>query len=104
MLLNWPFARSILGTLRLDRHFSVLTPLDRWIGPSFKRPFTKSSARFGISRGPNCRRESTETLRGQTTSMTNPIPTAYHGWWRIVDTETWVNDGLDTLGPALLSL
>jgi hypothetical protein len=32
------------------------------------------------------------------------IPREYYGWWRIVDTETWVNDGLDLLGPALLSL
>ena len=32
------------------------------------------------------------------------IPPEYRGWWRIVDTETWVNDGLDILGPALLSL
>lgn len=26
------------------------------------------------------------------------------GWWRIVETGTWVDDGLDILGPALLSL
>ncbi len=32
------------------------------------------------------------------------IPPEVRGWWRIVDTETWVNDGLDLLGPALLSL
>lgn len=32
------------------------------------------------------------------------IPPEYHGWWRIVDTEFWVNDGLDMLGPAILSL
>jgi len=31
------------------------------------------------------------------------IPAQYRGWWRIVDTGTWVNDGLDILGPALLS-
>lgn len=36
--------------------------------------------------------------------MTTTIPSEYHGWWRIVDTGTWVNDGLDILGPALLSL
>ena len=36
--------------------------------------------------------------------MTSSIPTEYRGWWRIVDTGTWVNDGLDILGPALLSL
>ena len=28
----------------------------------------------------------------------------YRGWWRIVETSTWVNDGLDVLGPALLSI
>ena len=32
------------------------------------------------------------------------IPPEYVGWWRIVDTGTWVNDGLDDLGTALLSL
>lgn len=36
--------------------------------------------------------------------MTTPIPPEYRGWWRIVDTGTWVTDGLDILGPALLSL
>lgn len=36
--------------------------------------------------------------------MTSSIPAAYRGWWRIVETGTWVNDGLDILGPALLSL
>jgi len=24
------------------------------------------------------------------------------GWWRVVDTEQWVNDGLDDLGPVNL--
>jgi hypothetical protein len=36
--------------------------------------------------------------------MISPNPSEYHGWWRIVETGTWVNDGLDILGPALLSL
>ena len=36
--------------------------------------------------------------------MTTPLPTEYRGWWRIIDTEAWVNDDLDILGPALLSL
>jgi len=36
--------------------------------------------------------------------MTSSIPAEYRGWWRIVETGTWVNDGLDILGPALLSL
>ncbi len=32
------------------------------------------------------------------------IPADYYGWWRIVETGTWVNDSLDILGPALISL
>ncbi len=32
------------------------------------------------------------------------IPSEYRGWWRIVDTSQWANDGLDLLGPAILSL
>ncbi len=32
------------------------------------------------------------------------IPSEYRGWWRIIDTSQWVNDGLDILGPAVLSL
>ena len=35
--------------------------------------------------------------------MSTAIPPDYRGWWRIVDTGTWANDGLDILGPALLS-
>ena len=36
--------------------------------------------------------------------MNKPIPHKYQGWWRITDTSQWVDDGLDILGPALLSL
>ncbi|MEW6745107.1 MAG: hypothetical protein AB1486_20320 [Planctomycetota bacterium] len=36
--------------------------------------------------------------------MSEPIPPGYRGWWQIIDTSQWVNDGLDILGPALLSL
>jgi len=36
--------------------------------------------------------------------MKHEIPYEYRGWWRIVETGTWVDDGLDILGPALLSL
>ena len=32
------------------------------------------------------------------------IPEGLRGWWRIVETGAWVNDGLDILGPALISL
>lgn len=27
--------------------------------------------------------------------MNEPIPSEYRGWWRIVETSQWVNDGLD---------
>lgn len=32
------------------------------------------------------------------------IPSEYRGWWRIVETSQWVDDGLDDLGTALLSI
>lgn len=32
------------------------------------------------------------------------IPAEYRGWWRLIETSAWVNDGLDILGPALISL
>ena len=31
------------------------------------------------------------------------IPEEIRGWWRIVETSQWVDDGLDILGPALIS-
>jgi hypothetical protein len=37
-------------------------------------------------------------------TMGKEIPFKYQGWWRIVETSQWVNDGLDLLGPALISL
>ena len=33
-----------------------------------------------------------------------PIPPDYYGWWRIIETSQWVDDELDILGPALISL
>ena len=36
--------------------------------------------------------------------MDEPIAPEYRGWWRIVETSQWVDDGLDILGAALLSL
>ena len=36
--------------------------------------------------------------------MEESLPAEYRGWWRIIDTSQWVNDGLDLLGPAMLSL
>lgn len=34
----------------------------------------------------------------------NEIPPDYRGWWRIIETSQWVNEHLEILGPALLSL
>jgi hypothetical protein len=36
--------------------------------------------------------------------MREAIPSQYRGWWRIIDTSQWVNDRLDILGPAMISL
>ena len=32
------------------------------------------------------------------------IPPEYYGWWRILTTSQWVDDYLDDLGPAVISL
>jgi hypothetical protein len=37
-------------------------------------------------------------------AMQNEIPSEYQGWWRIIETSQWVNDDLDILGTALISL
>jgi hypothetical protein len=34
----------------------------------------------------------------------NELHANLYGWWRIVETSQWVNDGLDDLGPALISI
>jgi hypothetical protein len=34
----------------------------------------------------------------------NELHADLHGWWRIIETSKWVNDGLDDLGPALISI
>jgi hypothetical protein len=36
--------------------------------------------------------------------MRTEIPSEYQGWWRIIETSQWVNDELDILGTALISL
>jgi len=36
--------------------------------------------------------------------MQNEVPSEYQGWWRIIETSQWVNDDLDILGTALISL
>src|ERR1700736_2069534 len=46
-------------------------------------------------------------LRGRTASralMTNELQADLYGWWRILETSQWVNEGLDDLGPAMLSI
>jgi hypothetical protein len=37
-------------------------------------------------------------------SAMTEIPSGYRGGWRIVETSHWASDGLDILGPALLSV
>ena len=32
------------------------------------------------------------------------IPPEYYGWWRIIKTSQWDNDGIDIMGTALISL
>lgn len=32
------------------------------------------------------------------------IPPQYSGWWRIIETSQWVDDDLDIIGPALISI
>ena len=35
--------------------------------------------------------------------MAEEISAEIRGWWRIIETATWVNEGLDDLGPAMVS-
>ena len=45
------------------------------------------------------------TKIGDMTTMDDEyIPPEYYGWWRIVETSQWVDDNLDMLGRALISL
>ena len=34
----------------------------------------------------------------------NELHPDLHGWWRITETSQWVKDGLDDLGPAMISI
>lgn len=34
----------------------------------------------------------------------NELHPDFHGWWRITETSQWVKDGLDDLGPAMISI
>jgi hypothetical protein len=34
----------------------------------------------------------------------NELHPDLYGWWRITETSQWVNDGLDDLGPAMISI
>ena len=35
--------------------------------------------------------------------MAISIPSKYQGWWRITETDAWINDRIDMLGQALIS-
>jgi hypothetical protein len=52
-----------------------------------------------------CRRDvPTAVALGYRFAPMEEIPANLEGWWRIVDTEIWGSEDIDTLGPALLSL
>jgi hypothetical protein len=36
--------------------------------------------------------------------MASKDPVDLSGWWRITETSQWVDDGLDDLGPAMISI
>jgi hypothetical protein len=36
--------------------------------------------------------------------LSNELHADLYGWWRIIDTSQWVNEGLDDLGPAAISI
>ena len=36
--------------------------------------------------------------------VSNELHADLYGWWRITEASQWVNDGLDDLGPALISI
>jgi len=36
--------------------------------------------------------------------VSNELHADINGWWRIIETSQWVNDGLDDLGPAMISI
>lgn len=59
---------------------------------------TKCSSRSAASR-----RHTGDSARPQRTKAMNDIPEEYYGWWRITETGTWVDDGLDDLEPAMIS-
>lgn len=44
----------------------------------------------------------TATFKGIMAS--NELHADLYGWWRITETSQWVNDGLDDLGPAMISM
>ena len=43
-------------------------------------------------------------MRRGARAISEPIPSEDEGWWRIVETSQWEDDGLDIRGPALLSI
>ena len=36
--------------------------------------------------------------------MGHDLDPELYGWWRILETSRWVNEGLDAIGPAMLSI
>ena len=84
----------------------------QWVHES-ARARCREGARIGVpacsrlsSIGQKSRRLVTAARSSYHPQTVVSIPPEINGWWRIVDTGTWVNDGLDDLArhPSLLSL
>ncbi len=52
----------------------------------------------------NKNKKTADWQRSHGAVMQTEIPSEYQGWWRIIETSQWVNDDLDILGTALISL
>ena len=64
----------------------------------------RSRCGTAVQRSPRNRIAMTRSTSCRGWSLAFTIPSEYGGWWRIIDTSQWVNDGLDLLGPAMFSL
>lgn len=65
-------------------------------------PVASGSDGVALRQSPALRRgDRAETEEDDTVAE---IPSEYRGWWRITETSQWTDDGLDILGPALISL
>lgn len=74
--------------------------MDSITWPSFSR--TQSLMSRGMAA--DLARPVSLRVRSRARMVEAEILAEYRGWWRIVSTSQWVDDGLDDLGMALLSI